>query len=116
MAYTHPINVDFGRIVARRRDELGLTQSELAARSNLSRASIASIENGRQNVHLYHLYDLASALELRRVTDLLPPRPGPARGAIAVTASHGEVSEEETASVLAAIRHLVPEADGLEAE
>lgn len=116
MAYTHPINVDFGRIVARRREELGLTQSELAARSNLSRASIASIENGRQNVHLYHLYDLASALELRRVTDLLPARLGPARGAIAVTASHGEVSEKEAASVLAAIRHLVPEADGLEAE
>lgn len=69
------INAAFGKAVAVRRDELGLTQADLASRVGLSRASIANIERGRQNVLLHHVYDLAAALKMSKVGDLLPMRP-----------------------------------------
>ncbi|CAN5225143.1 helix-turn-helix transcriptional regulator [soil metagenome] len=71
------INVAFGKAVAVRRDELGLTQADLASIVGLSRASIANIERGRQNVLLHHVYDLATALKMTKVGDLLPARPQP---------------------------------------
>jgi len=67
--------VAFGRIVAARRRKLDLTQAELAAKVGMSRASVANIESGRQNVLLHHVYSLASALELSKVSDLLPTPP-----------------------------------------
>jgi transcriptional regulator with XRE-family HTH domain len=68
----------FGRAIATRRKELGLTQADLAGRVGMSRASIANIERGRQNVLLHHVYSLASALEFAKVADLLPTQPKPA--------------------------------------
>ena len=65
----------FGRMVATRRKALELTQVQLAGKSGLSRASIASIESGRQNVLLHHVYALADALQLDKVADLLPVQP-----------------------------------------
>lgn len=65
----------FGSAVSTRRKALGLTQAELAAKVNMSRASIANIESGRQNVLLHHVYALAAALELTKVAELLPPIP-----------------------------------------
>ncbi len=62
----------FGRAVATRRRKLDLTQAVLADRTRMSRASIANIESGRQNVSLHHVYSLAEALELAKVSDLLP--------------------------------------------
>lgn len=41
----------------------------------MSRASIANIESGRQNILLHHVYALASALEFSKVSDLLPAQP-----------------------------------------
>lgn len=63
---------ELGERVAARRRAQNLTQTELASRSGLSRASIASIESGRQNVLLHHVYDLAAALKIEKVGDLLP--------------------------------------------
>ncbi len=71
----NPINIAFGTVVAKRREGLGMTQAELASRAGMSRASIANIEKGRQNVLLHHVYLLAHALEFPRVGDLLPARP-----------------------------------------
>lgn len=62
----------FGKAVATRRRTLDLTQADLAARAGMSRASIANIESGRQNVLLHHAYGLAAALEFAKVSDLLP--------------------------------------------
>lgn len=66
------IYVAFGEAVALRRNQLDMTQAQLAARVGLSRASIANIERGRQNVLLHHACSIASALELAGVGDLLP--------------------------------------------
>lgn len=64
----------FGRAVAIRRKQQGkMTQLDLAQKTGLSRASIANIERGQQNVGLHHLYAIARALEMTKVSDLLPP-------------------------------------------
>ena len=67
----------FGQAVSARRRQLELTQAKLGAQIGISRASIASIESGRQNVLLHHVYKLAIALDFAKVSDLLPPLPKP---------------------------------------
>ncbi|PBB84540.1 helix-turn-helix transcriptional regulator [Mesorhizobium sp. WSM3876] len=62
----------FGRAVSIRRDQLKMTQADLAARVGMSRASIANIEAGRQSVLLHHACNIATALGLATVADLLP--------------------------------------------
>lgn len=62
----------FGRAVASRRIALKLTQSKLGELVGLSRASIANIESGRQNVLLHQVYNLADALQCAQLADLLP--------------------------------------------
>jgi transcriptional regulator with XRE-family HTH domain len=62
----------FGNNMSSRRKQLKLTQSDLAALTGLSRASIANMERGHQNVALHHLYAIASALNIESVSDLLP--------------------------------------------
>jgi len=65
----------FGNAVSTRRKALGLTQAQLANKVKMSRASIANIESGRQNVLLHHVYALATALGFAKVSDLLPSLP-----------------------------------------
>lgn len=62
-----------GVAIAKRRAELGLTQADVAGRIDLTRASLANIETGRQKVLLHQIYKLANALEVRSITDLVPP-------------------------------------------
>jgi transcriptional regulator with XRE-family HTH domain len=63
-----------GQRAAERRAELGLTQSEVASRIGLTRASLANIEGGRQKLMLHHVYRLVEALELESILGLLPAR------------------------------------------
>lgn len=42
---------------------LGLKQEDIALRVQLSRASIANVEGGRQAIPVHHLVELAEALE-----------------------------------------------------
>lgn len=60
-----------GERVARLRARAGLTQEALGSRVGMRRASVASIEAGRQSVTLDQLYQLASALELESLSDLI---------------------------------------------
>ena len=53
------------------RTKLKLTQAQLAEKSDVSRASIAIIENGKQSSPLHVIYKLCSALGTE-VTSLLP--------------------------------------------
>ncbi len=95
----NPVNVAFGKAVAQRREELELTQADLAGLVGMSRASIANIEKGRQNVLLHHVYDLAAALEMPKVGDLLPARPRAALGPLEVNVTDGAISPRDLAQV-----------------
>lgn len=70
-----PVYKAFGNAVSTRRKALALTQAQLASKVKMSRASIANIESGRQNILLHHVYALAAALDFAKVGDLLPPMP-----------------------------------------
>jgi len=61
-----------GRTVADRRRELGLTQSTVAEKLGLSRASLANLENGRQRIMVHQLFALVSALRLKSILELVP--------------------------------------------
>lgn len=66
---------ELGRVVAARRKRLELTQTEVAAAAGMSRASLANIEVGRQNILVHQLYALATALKLDSPAKLLPVGP-----------------------------------------
>ena len=76
-AYRQEMNHDWiypliGAVIKRRRKQFSWTQEKLAARLGISRASLASIEIGRQNVLVHQLYSFAEALDLSP-QDMLPP-------------------------------------------
>jgi len=66
----------FGNMVERYRKQLGLTKTELAAASGVSRNALAHIENGTQNTNIVQLGLLASALNVYP-QDLLPDMHNP---------------------------------------
>lgn len=53
----------FGRRVRARREELGLTQEELAHRASINRTYIGSLETGQRNPSLDTIARLAAALD-----------------------------------------------------
>lgn len=65
---------EVGQTIRRYRAGAHRTQSQLAAEIGISRASLANIEAGRQNVLVHHLYAIAEALELDSPTALMPVR------------------------------------------
>lgn len=52
----------FGAAVKAKRDELALSQEELAERASLHRTYIGGIEQGRRNLSLLNIVKLAQAL------------------------------------------------------
>lgn len=108
MKNVDPVNLAFGRAVAKRREELRMTQAKLASLTGLSRASIASIEKGRQNVLLSHIYALSPALKYRHAGDLLPSPPSLRSSEVEVRASDGQVSDSDARRVRALIDRIVP--------
>lgn len=76
MCHTISVNSEaiyrhIGLLIKNRRKQLGLTQEKLAKRLAISRASLASIETGRQNVLVHQLYRFSTALQLEP-KDFLP--------------------------------------------
>lgn len=63
-----------GRNIAAHRAARKLTQAQVAERLGLTRASLANIETGRQRAMLHHIYEIADALELESILDLIPGR------------------------------------------
>jgi transcriptional regulator with XRE-family HTH domain len=61
-----------GRTIAKRRDELDMTQAEVATKLGLSRASLANLESGRQRIMVHQLFALVHALKLKSILDLVP--------------------------------------------
>ncbi|GAC1445543.1 MAG: helix-turn-helix transcriptional regulator [Chloroflexota bacterium] len=64
MAERPDILVEFGRRVRELRQELGLSQEDLAFRTELDRSYISGIERGRRNVALRNILVLASSLDV----------------------------------------------------
>ena len=54
----------FGKRVRAKRDELGISQEELADRADLDRTYVGGVERGERNVSLVNIYRLARALGL----------------------------------------------------
>lgn len=53
-----------GECIQRRRVELGMSQTELAARCKISQSIISKVEMGKRNVHIQTLRQICAALEL----------------------------------------------------
>jgi transcriptional regulator with XRE-family HTH domain len=62
---------EFGLRFRKRRNDAGLTQSQVAERVGLTRTSITNIERGRQHIVLHQLFLLASAVGTKP-EELLP--------------------------------------------
>jgi transcriptional regulator with XRE-family HTH domain len=85
-----------GERVATLRTNVGLTQEALGSRIGMRRASVASIEAGRQSVTLDQLYQLASALELESLSELISldvPRYQPLAGRLREPVTPGQLAQ-----------------------
>lgn len=69
--YLTPATATVGDMVAKHRNELGLTQLELAQQIGVSRAQVANIESGRHDPPVSRLRMFATALRCN-VQDLIP--------------------------------------------
>lgn len=65
------IAIRFGLRLRELRREQGVSQEELAARAELHRTYVSSVERGERNVSLETVEKLAKALKLR-MADLMP--------------------------------------------
>ena len=68
----NPVNIAFGKKLAEKRRESGITQTDLARRVGLVRTTIANLESGRQSVSLPLFYRIVQSLGTDLAT-LLPP-------------------------------------------
>ena len=66
---------ELGEAIKRLRKEGGHTQAWLSSQAGISRASLANIEAGRQQILVHHIYKIASALQLDSPMQLLPTAP-----------------------------------------
>jgi len=62
---------EIGRRLKVRRDQLKKTQEAVSKKLGISRASLANIEAGRQNILVHQLYALAEVLDIE-LSNLLP--------------------------------------------
>ena len=65
-----------GRNFARLRQEMGLTQEEVEARSGFSQQYLSGLERGRRNPTVITLYELALALGVSHVELVKPDNEG----------------------------------------
>jgi transcriptional regulator with XRE-family HTH domain len=64
---------NIGKIVRSKRRLMEWTQTTLAQRLGISRATLANIETGRQRILVHQLYSFAAALDMK-TEELLPPQ------------------------------------------
>ncbi len=91
---------EVGRNIRRYRAGAHRTQAQLASEIGISRASLANIEAGRQQVLIHHLYTIADALDLDSPGALMPaPSPQDAASADLPLPAEG-LSERQRQEVL----------------
>jgi len=59
-----PIYIKMSKLIVARREELGMTQAQLAKKVGISRAYLATMETGRQRIYLHHLLKFEKVLRL----------------------------------------------------
>ncbi len=91
------VYIRLGKLVRARRERIGLTQEELAARVGLLRTSISNIEHGRQKIQVHTLFALAQALGVTHAA--LLPIPSDDRDLAEVQAVPGDLLPSERAWV-----------------
>lgn len=64
MSLAPPVQIALGRAVKARRDELGLTQEQLALRGGLQQKWISNVETGKRDLMYSSLRRLAPVLDL----------------------------------------------------
>lgn len=69
--YAQLVNARFGERLASVRRARRVSQTELGRRIGFSRATIANLEGGHQNVQLHQVYSIAKALDAP-IEELLP--------------------------------------------
>ena len=99
---------DLGRRVAARRSARRATQAEIGAAIGSSRASVANIEAGRQGLQVHQLYQLAQALALDDLGELIPTQV-PAVEDESLLAEAG-VSDVQRAQIESIVRNAVASA------
>ena len=65
------IKQKFGKKLRKIRNEVGISQEDLAAEAGLHRTYVSSVERGERNITLVNIYRLAKALGVE-AKDLLP--------------------------------------------
>ena len=58
------LQIEFGKLLRRKRRELNLTQQELAEKADLDPTYVSSIERGERNVSLANIVAIAHALNI----------------------------------------------------
>ena len=69
---TRLVYENLGKRIKGLRKGLGQTQEKMAKQVGISRASLANIEAGRQQVLVHHLFAFARALQIESPSQLLP--------------------------------------------
>jgi CheY-like chemotaxis protein/DNA-binding XRE family transcriptional regulator len=108
------VKKQFGAAVRFHRDQLGISQEELAGRAGLHRTYISDVERGARNVSLESINRLATALQVSlsllfaRLEELSPDRPtGPSLSADElVEILVVQDSNEDTALTIKALKDL----------
>jgi transcriptional regulator with XRE-family HTH domain len=93
-AEPEPIYKTIGAIIRSRRRRLEWPQHVLASRLGISRATLASIETGRQRILAHQIYAFAEALQLK-ISDLLPASDGQNAADLTKLSIQGEVNSEQ---------------------
>lgn len=101
MANKNLVYREFGLLLATERKRKGLSQSQLAALTGMSRTSITNIECGRQPIQLHQVYSFASILRIE-VEKLLPKE-----SALVDPATGVRTSGEEQTRYLEQVRRLL---------
>ncbi len=101
-----------GELIERARQELGLSQGDLAAELGLSTRAVTAIENGSREVGVFELVQLGRILQ-RPLLYFLPPayrqalEPSLSMSDFDLLMLFGRLSEADRAKVLAQLRGLV---------
>ena len=58
-----PIRINFGKVVREKRQDIGLTQENLAEKAGLDPTYVGSVERGERNIALENIIALARGLK-----------------------------------------------------